>query len=84
MYHGASFKRFWSLNLASELAALDAGHGCDVLLPPHVHPGVRLQPLVLRLLLLLGGVGGLRHEGLGQGAGAYQGGGLGGRVGRRV
>ena len=72
--------------VSSELAALDAGHGSDVLLPPHVHPSVRLQPLVLCLLLLL--LGGtcscLRHEGLGQRTGAYQGGGLGGWIGGGV
>ena len=72
--------------VSSELAALDAGHGSDVLLPPHVHPSVRLQPLVLPLLLLLlgGACGRLWHEGLGQGAGAYQGGGLGGWIGGGV
>ena len=67
-----------------ELAALDSSHGGDVLLPPHVHPGVRLHPLLLGLLGGVGGAGGslglLGHERLGQGV-AAQGGRLGGRVG---
>ena len=66
---------------SSELAALDSSHGGDVLLPPHVHPGVRLHPLLLGLLGGVGGAGGsLGHERLGQGV-AAQGGRLGGRVG---
>ena len=66
---------------SSELAALDSSHGGDVLLPPHVHPGVRLHPLLLGLLGGVGGGGGsLGHERLGQGV-AAQGGRLGGRVG---
>ena len=68
---------------SSELAALDSSHGGDVLLPPHVHPGVRLHPLLLGLLGGVGGAGGsLGHERLGQGV-AAQGGRLGGRVGGR-
>ena len=78
-------KSFVVMNPVSELAALDAGHCSDVLLPSHVHPGVRLQPFVLGgLLLLLCRACSFGHEGLGQGAGALQGGGLGGGVGRGI